>query len=218
MRRTRILPCAFLASLAISAIPHAQSSPATVPVTVTRVVDGDTVWADRQGGQVQVRLHGIDAPEGPQRFGAEAAAFASSLLLGRQAIMTPKDVDRHNRVVARLAVDGRDAAELIVGAGLAWHDTRFAPRDATLAAAERAARDAGRGLWADAAPLPPWEFRRAAPPARSSAEIAYRGNRNSQVFHAPGCRDYDCKNCTVMLGSVDLARARGFRPHAACVR
>ena len=42
--------------------------------------------------------------------------------------------------------------------GLAWHYVRYS-KDARLAAAERDARAARRGLWADKAPVPPWEWR-----------------------------------------------------------
>ena len=41
---------------------------------------------------------------------------------------------------------------------MAWHYTRYS-KDARLAAAEREARAAGRGLWADREPVPPWEWR-----------------------------------------------------------
>ena len=46
----------------------------------------------------------------------------------------------------------------MVADGLAWHYVRYS-KDARLAAAERDARAAKRGLWADKAPVPPWEWR-----------------------------------------------------------
>jgi endonuclease YncB( thermonuclease family) len=46
----------------------------------------------------------------------------------------------------------------MVADGLAWHYVRYS-KDARLAAAEREARAAGEGLWADKAPVPPWEWR-----------------------------------------------------------
>jgi micrococcal nuclease len=46
----------------------------------------------------------------------------------------------------------------MVAEGLAWHFTRYSD-DATLAAAEREARAARRGLWRDREPVPPWEWR-----------------------------------------------------------
>src|SRR5690606_21770295 len=72
---------------------------------------------------------------------------------------------------------------------------------------EREAREEGRGLWGDTGP--------ANEPAADSA--GYHGNQRSHVFHAPGCRYYDCKNCVVELGSKEEAVRRGFRPHSDCV-
>jgi endonuclease YncB( thermonuclease family) len=50
----------------------------------------------------------------------------------------------------------------LVRRGLAWHYTRYSS-DRQLAAAERSARAARLGLWADAHPIPPWDWRHGAP-------------------------------------------------------
>ena len=47
----------------------------------------------------------------------------------------------------------------IVATGRAWHYSRY-DHTAALEAAERNARAARRGLWADAEPVPPWEWRK----------------------------------------------------------
>ncbi len=55
----------------------------------------------------------------------------------------------------------------------------------------------------------------------SVSGVTYHGNRNSKVYHAPGCRYYTCKNCTVILKSKEAAVQKGFRPHSGrggCVR
>jgi deoxyribonuclease-1 len=44
----------------------------------------------------------------------------------------------------------------------------------------------------------------------------YHGNKKSKVFHAPGCRDYDCKNCTDVFKSQEEALKAGYRPHKQC--
>ena len=218
MSRTLNLLHVFVLAVAVSAAPGAQSRDAEVSATVTAISDGDTVWVDQAGARLHVRVFGIDAPEGAQAFGSEARAFASTTLLGQRVTMARRGTDVGGRVVARIGIDGRDFGELLVESGLAWHYARYAPKEPRLDALQRAARQARRGLWTDPAPQPPWEFRAAAPPAASSARVAYRGNRGSRVFHAPGCQHYACRNCTVALASVDIARAQGFRPHAACVR
>lgn len=220
MRRTRILLAISFASVAFSVALLAQVSGTARDAAVTAIVDGDTVWVAFGDGdaRVQVRVHGIDAPERAQPFGREAADFASRTLLHKRVVIVTRGIDRHDRVVAAITVDGEDFAGLLVSRGFAWHDTRFAPRDFALAMAERAAREARRGLWTAASPQAPWDFRRAEPRPSSREPVAYKGNRSSRVFHAPGCLDYDCHNCTIALSSIDDARSRGFRPHAACVR
>ena len=196
----------------------AQTPAGDRTAVVTAVSDGDTVWVTQAAERLHVRIYGVDAPEGPQPFGAEAAAFATRMLLGQRVTLVPKGKDQGDRLVAVVTIGGRDFGAMLVGAGYAWHDARFAPRDHRLAQEQQDAREARRGLWSAPAPQAPWDFRRAAPPAQSSVAAAYRGNRNSRVFHAPGCRDYQCPKCTIALDTIDLARAQGFRPHGACVR
>jgi endonuclease YncB( thermonuclease family) len=56
-------------------------------------------------------------------------------------------------------VDGQDVNGSMVESGWAWHYDRFDDRQ-SMADKQTAARDAGRGLWADAEPVPPWEWRK----------------------------------------------------------
>ncbi|WP_081722032.1 DUF3465 domain-containing protein [Geminisphaera colitermitum] len=43
--------------------------------------------------------------------------------------------------------------------------------------------------------------------------VEYHGNRNSHVFHAPGCPDFNCRNCTEIFRNYDEAINAGYRPH-----
>jgi micrococcal nuclease len=61
-------------------------------------------------------------------------------------------------LIASIEAGGQDVGQQLVAAGLAWHYTRYSD-DAGLAAAEREARAARRGLWADREPVLPWEWR-----------------------------------------------------------
>jgi hypothetical protein len=49
-----------------------------------------------------------------------------------------------------------------------------------------------------------------------AASMVYHGNRKSHVFHRPGCRYYDCKNCVVVFHSRGEALKAGFRPCKIC--
>jgi hypothetical protein len=45
----------------------------------------------------------------------------------------------------------------------------------------------------------------------------YHGNQNSHAFHAPGCRDFNCPNCTKIFTSYAAAVNAGYHPHKECV-
>ena len=128
-----------------------------VAATVTRVVDGDTIHVDLDGVDTTIRLIGIDTPEreGPytheECFGREASGYTERALAGRE-IQLEFDVertDRYDRTLAYVWLDDHLFDERIVADGFAVVAT-FPPNVKyvdRLLAAQRAARDGGRGLW-----------------------------------------------------------------------
>ena len=62
------------------------------------------------------------------------------------------------RLVLASPLAGQQLPSRQVADGLAWHYTRYSD-DARLAAAEREARAARRGLWRDPETVAPWEWR-----------------------------------------------------------
>ncbi len=67
-------------------------------------------------------------------------------------------LDRYGRTIGEVILpDGRIVNRELVRAGFAWWYRKYAPEDETLKELEAEARDAKRGLWADASPVPPWE-------------------------------------------------------------
>ena len=67
--------------------------------------------------------------------------------------------DRYQRMVARVECEGIDANAEQVRAGMAWVFDRYVT-DRALYAVQADAEEARRGQWGDAAPVPPWEWRR----------------------------------------------------------
>lgn len=66
--------------------------------------------------------------------------------------------------MCKVLVDGRDVGLAQIQRGLAWHFKRYereqsAADRAAYARAEEEARAARRGLWRDASPVAPWDFR-----------------------------------------------------------
>jgi micrococcal nuclease len=126
---------------------------------VVAVIDGDTLTVlDAANRQQRVRLAGIDAPERGQPFGTKARERLASLTMGKPVAVHSQGQDKYGRMIASIEAGGQDVGQQLVAAGLAWHYTRYSD-DAGLAAAEREARAARRGLWGDREPVPPWEWR-----------------------------------------------------------
>lgn len=129
---------------------------------VTDVVDGDTVKLTRLagGGEVTVRVLGIDTPEtrhpskGVGCFGPEASAWASSLLQDKQvAIRTDSTQDTRDRYGLLLAYitlpNGKDYSTVAARSGFAKYYLYQTPveRTSKIQAAEESARSSGKGLW-----------------------------------------------------------------------
>ena len=115
---------------------------------VTHVADGDTVEVRiPPARRVRIRLHGVDTPETNEPFSDRARVFTRVLMFGRTVTIVGKDVDRYERLVARIAVDNVDASESIIAAGLGCTFRQFSA-DPALEAALANARRSQRGFWA----------------------------------------------------------------------
>ncbi|HEV6968097.1 thermonuclease family protein [Roseateles sp.] len=131
---------------------------------IVGISDGDTLTArcgPADAAQtVKVRLAEIDAPEKAQPFGQRSRQALAALCFKRPATVSVQTKDRYGRAVARVECDGLDASAEQVRTGVAWVFDRYV-KDRSLYALQDEARAAGRGLWADAAPVAPWEWRSA---------------------------------------------------------
>lgn len=130
---------------------------------VVGISDGDTLTArcGEPGAyeQVKVRLSAIDAPEKAQPFGQRSRQHLADLCFQVEARITPKTKDRYGRTVADVECRGQDAGTAQVKAGLAWYYVRYGKGYEQLAQVEADARARKAGLWLDAHPTPPWEWR-----------------------------------------------------------
>ena len=123
-------------------------------VSATSVHDGDTF----RSGKQSYRLWGIDTPELDQRWGVAAREALRQLLDGRE-IEIEQHGTSYRRIVVRCEVGKQDVALELLKMGLAWYWPHFAPYRDDYRKAEAEARKARRGLWSDAKPIPPWEWR-----------------------------------------------------------
>ena len=132
---------------------------------VVRIVDGDTIVVDRGRGPEKVRYIGMDTPETVdpdtpvEPFGEAATAANAALVAGADVVLERdvSDVDRYGRLLRYvwLRVTGPPSGWLMVDLELVregYAQVATFPPDVRyvdlFVAAERAARDAGRGLWA----------------------------------------------------------------------
>lgn len=142
------------------------STAGTLQGRVVAISDGDTVTVlDGSNTQIKIRLMGIDAPEKKQAFGQKAKENLSTLIFNKQVTVEYSKRDRYGRTVGQILVNGIDANLEQVKAGLAWHYKKYqkeqtaADRD-IYAQAEELAKAEKRGLWVEANPMPPWEWRK----------------------------------------------------------
>ncbi len=144
-------------------LPHPLNSWAW-PARVVGVTDGDTITVEPiDGGElVKIRLHGIDAPERNQPYGVVATGFVFAVALYQTVDVRGQGKDRYGRSVALVIMhNGESLQSAMLRAGLAWVWPRYCRKCDEWKNLQEAAKRAGRGLWAEENPVPPWEWRRA---------------------------------------------------------
>lgn len=125
---------------------------------VIGIADGDTLTVRRDSEVVKVRLTEIDAPEKAQPFGNRSRKSLADLCFGKVARLVEAGRDRYGRTLARVYCAGTDANAEQVHRGMAWAFTKYLT-DPGIKALEDEARAARLGLWADAQPMAPWDWR-----------------------------------------------------------
>jgi endonuclease YncB( thermonuclease family) len=144
---------------------------------VVGVSDGDTITVlDGNRMQHKIRVSGIDAPEKGQPFGQRAKENLSRLVFGKEVDVLWNKHDRYQRIVGKVMVTepecrldtcsrNLDAGLSQISAGLAWWYRKYAKEQSTgdasrYESAEADAISRREGLWYDAQPTPPWDWRK----------------------------------------------------------
>jgi len=128
---------------------------------VIGIKDGDTFEVLYDGQPERVRLADIDCPEKSQPFGNNAKQFSSDLCFNKTVTVTcDAKRDRYGRLIGTVITnDGINVNEALVKEGFAWHYLQYSDKE-ELTVYEATARKKHLGLWADANPTPPWDWRR----------------------------------------------------------
>ena len=148
-------------------ITHCLALADTLTGRVVRVTDGDTIVVLGPGNaQHKVRLQGIDAPERGQAYGTKSKEHLSDSVAGKFVVVEYSKRDRYERILGKVLLGGEDMNLEQIEAGLAWHYKKYQNEQTTAdrvkySDAEREARMERHGLWHDANPVPPWEYRQA---------------------------------------------------------
>ena len=162
MNWRKIMLVGLLASgLGMSGSAAAAGRQAPWQGTVTHVTDGDTLWVQpaRGGAPRKIRLEGVDAPEICQAYGGLARERLAHHVLGQQVRVMARRKDDYNRVLARLSLRGQDIGGWMVTQGLAWSH-RYRRDAGPYAAQEAQARAQRRGVFGEARPERPRDFRK----------------------------------------------------------
>ena len=145
-----------LCVLALCCVP---ASAETFRARVVHVADGDSIVVSLADHRLDVRLLDIDAPERRQPYGNASRLSLTALCGGEISTIETHGRDRYGRTLARVSCGGVDAGAEQVKRGMAHVFERYAPADSPLYALQNEAKTARRGLWNQAEPLPPWQWR-----------------------------------------------------------
>jgi len=161
---------------------------------VIAVMDGDTVLVRRASGLVKIRLAEIDAPEKAQAFGKDSTRTLSEMVLGKRIKVISQAIDRYGRTVAHLSLNGLDVNVEQIRRGMAWEYSYFHSNHALISLQKKAMK-ASLGLWAQAEPTPPWQWRKQHPNTYSAKSAA--ASPKVKASNSPSCGSQ--KNCRQML-------------------
>lgn len=140
----------------------------TLSGKVIGITDGDTLKVlDSSRIEIKVRLAGIDSPEKNQAFGQRAKQKLSDLVFGKKVQIDCRKKKSYDRQVCVVYLGDTDINLEQVKAGMAWWSRKYAHEQTErqridYETAERNAIASRIGLWRDANPVPPWEWRHGA--------------------------------------------------------
>lgn len=186
---------------------------------VLKVIDGDTIAINYHGKIEKVRLLNVDTPESvhPDQsrntaMGRKASAYTKSRLAGKYVDLEfqAKKRGKYGRLLAYVILDGNNFNLELVRKGWSPYYTKYGTSErhhAEFVAAERYAQGKGQNVRSVASPKVN---------KKPDVSTVYHGNVKSHKFHGPGCRHYNCRNCTRTFSSRAQAIDNGYSPCGIC--
>lgn len=170
----RSVAAAVLAIALTDGAPAAPPKDRRIEGTVVRVIDGDSLLLRATGDDtppLEIRLQGIDAPEGCQAGGPAAREMLAGFVLERTVTAVTRGRDHYGRALATIDVDGLNVNQRMVAEGHAW-SLRSRWDRGPYVAQERLALSLRRGLHAEPGAERPADFRRRHGPCQWPARDA----------------------------------------------
>lgn len=124
---------------------------------VIKVESGDTLTLLENGKPVTLRLAEIDAPELDQPYGDASRKSLEDLCKGKDASYESMGKSVGGAQLATVICGDVDASRTQLKRGMAWVQPRLDNDPAFILIQDFVWRDK-IGLWADADPVPPWEW------------------------------------------------------------
>jgi len=211
--------------LALAALSAAVSGE-TLTVKVNTVPLGDVFTTETSANLEQdIHLAGADAPDKEQPYSKHATKALSEKILGQELTVTVlrrSSRGTRDRILGKVMLGERCINQEMVEEGWAWHNKKQDP-DKELAAAEAAARLARRGLWQDASPTAPWDWRRKRSEmgaAREEKKVGTVSNKDA-VFITTTSNKYhrgDCRRLREDKKGVSRSKAEkwSYKPCPVC--
>ncbi|GAB2723234.1 thermonuclease family protein [Halomonas garicola] len=126
---------------------------------VLKIYDGDTITVSCSGKQERVRLYCIDTPEMEQRPWGQRSRDHLRQMMPQRVRIIEHDRDQYGRLVGEVMAGQTSLNLAMVEAGQAAMYPQYCS-EARYRRANEAAREAGRGVWAEPGlQQRPWEWR-----------------------------------------------------------
>ena len=145
---------------------------ASIEGSVVKLIDGDSLMFQpfASAAPIEVRMLGIDAPEGCQEGGPQSRQALADYVDGKAVRLVTQGTDTYRRTLATVYVDGVDINERMVAEGYAW-SARYKWDKGPYVDKERVAQTLRRGLHAHPGAVMPRDFRRAHGRCQGAAPI-----------------------------------------------
>ena len=130
-------------------------------VSVSYIIDGDSIMVEKDKQELEIRLWGIDAPEYNQKGSGEARSALSAIILNSDITLEIVDRDKYGRLVALARKGFLNVNEYMVRSGYAWVHVYYCKAEECNSwyVFEHEARRKKQGIWKYDNQVPPWEWK-----------------------------------------------------------